>query len=87
MKPTIGRIVRVTLDDGCERPAVVVEVWSPTTVNLRAFFDGLNDTDATLRPDRKFRGAALTSDWLTSVEQAETATPGKWHWPPREGAS
>ena len=86
--PTIGRIVRVTLDDGCERPAVVVEGWTPTTVNLRALYDGLNDTDTALRPMRTFRQATLPADgWLTSVEQAETATPGKWHWPPRGGAS
>jgi hypothetical protein len=80
MKPSIGRIVHVTFDDEKIRPAIVVEVWSDTCVNLRLFADGPNDSI----PTRTFRGyQLLTGDWLTSVEFAETPTPGRWSWPPR----
>lgn len=39
--PSIGRIVHFQATaDGGKAPAIVVGVSSPTTVNLRVFFDG-----------------------------------------------
>jgi len=53
MKPTIGRIVIFNMPDylinsvngnkQTKLPAVVVAVWSETTVNLKVITDGQND--------------------------------------------
>ena len=77
MKPTIGRIVIVNLNDehatllggnhdpkyGKEKkaPAMIVAVWSDTCVNLKVFGDSANNI------------------WLTSSNQGDQ--PGQWAWP------
>jgi hypothetical protein len=53
MKPTIGRIVIFNMPDYLKNgvngnkseklPAIIVAVWSETTVNLKVLTDGLND--------------------------------------------
>ena len=73
-EPTIGRIVHYVLDDVMDehRPAIIVNVWGDTVVNLQVFTDGQNDTQ-----DRTF--------WKSSVDyDEEFKEPGTWHWPERE---
>ena len=53
MKPTIGRIVIFNMTDDLKNkvngnkqdklPAIIVAVWSETTVNLKVITDGIND--------------------------------------------
>jgi len=53
MKPTIGRIVIFNMPDYLKNsvygnksdklPAIIVAVWSETTVNLKVITDGQND--------------------------------------------
>jgi hypothetical protein len=77
-KPTVGRIVCYTLEDGPNagkvRPAVIVKVWSDTCVNLRVFLDGTNDS-----PD----GWSLFNEWKTSVLEGQPGENFRWFWPPR----
>ena len=77
MKPSLGRIVLVRIGtdrDGkpVYRPAIIVNVWSDTCINVQIFFDGTND-------------AAYIKEfglgWLTSI--VEGAGVGEWMWPPR----
>jgi len=77
----IGTIVHYVLPDwdesisyhskGAHRPAIVVRIWGPETVQLQVFTDGSNDLK--------------TGDnviWRTSVHQDESARlGGTWHWP------
>ncbi len=85
---TIGRIVHYTLAEhdvpanykhavGRVRPAIVVQVWpnefgDRPGYNLQVFTDSGNDG---LPPVH----------WATSRELVEEPTPGKCHWPKREG--
>jgi hypothetical protein len=72
--PTVGRIVLVPMDpvtnNGAKvAPAVIVHVWSDTTVNVRVFADGA---------DMPW----LTS--VTYKDDITDATPRTaWTWPPR----
>lgn len=83
MKPSVGRIVLVKLDEQTSAamsgnhskewgaldvaPAIIVRVWTDTCVNLKVFSDGFNDV------------------WITSVsfDESENPLPRTWHWPPR----
>lgn len=64
MEPTIGRIVHYTDRDisGC-RPAIIVRVWSPQSVQVQVFTDGSND-----QLDNVV--------WRTSVAPTGTTTQG-----------
>lgn len=58
-KPSVGRIVHVTVDgrynNGSDvAPAVITRVWSDTCVNLRVLYDG-----PSVAPEGR-------QDWLTS---------------------
>lgn len=89
---TEGRIVHYVLEDGQNRPAIVVRAWragvgegKPTgTVQLQVFLDGGNDTT---RPDilGRLYGSAEMTRWATSVPYDETRAPHTWHWPERAG--
>jgi hypothetical protein len=88
MKPTVGRIVNYVLNNGEIRPAIIVQVWSDTCVNLRVFFDGSNDAAAE-GFDYGLTAAAFGAEWRTSVCYAEP-TDGvvefrahTWFWPAR----
>jgi hypothetical protein len=77
--PSVGRIVRYVLrlglNAGESRPAVVVAVWGPTCVNLQVFLDGSNDTG-----DETADGVR----WAQCVYFDPTGTGfGTWHWPER----
>lgn len=79
MKPTIGRIVHYVYGEAEHRPAIIVHVWSPETVQLQVF----NDTD----PQGRANDARPQVDWQTSVPQDEDEkAPGTWHWPERVDA-
>ncbi len=72
-EPTIGRIVHYVLDNYLDehRPAIIVNVWGTTIVNLQVFTDGRNDVQ-----DRTF--------WKSSVDyDQEFKERGTWHWPER----
>jgi hypothetical protein len=83
MKPTIGRIVLVTIgtDNGVAtvRPAVVVRVWDDITLNLQLLLDGSNDDRHVV--GRFCQEGGNTHLWLTSVTQGDGI--GQWNWPPR----
>jgi len=77
MKPTVGRIVHYVLREGRNtgehRPAIIVRVWTDTTVQLQVFTDKTNDdmTDGVI--------------WQTSVMLDDSSEKiGTWHWPERE---
>ena len=75
--PSIGRIVHYVMPDGPNqgesRPAMVVRVWSDTTVNLQVFTDGTADGGA-------YSGGLVKA---ASVEFSEDVSQlGTWHWPP-----
>lgn len=70
MKPTVGRIVIYTYDDGVELPAMVTKVVDDERVHLDVF--GTFHT-----PGTKAR---------VILNATEAKTPGErdaWHWPPR----
>lgn len=83
--PTVGRQVHYVFENGEVRPATVVRVWGPETVNLQVLLDGAND--------RGLGGTDLV--WKTSVVYDEGGTSllgvdgplqyrgNSWHWPPR----
>lgn len=71
MQPTIGRIVHFVTRDGKIRPMIIVQVWSPETVNGVVFYDGTND------------GYNPAPQWETSVPYSENETAFSWHWPPK----
>jgi hypothetical protein len=73
MTPSIGRIVHVKFGDKCQA-AIIVKVWSPTSLNLVVFRDGSNDGGD------GGTGSELTR-WATSYT-LDAATNG-WHWPER----
>lgn len=76
-KISLGRIVHAVIKDGMGqlvvRPAIVVRVWSETTVNLQVFLDGPG-----------WAGGA-TCLWVTSAYfHAEGDREKTWHWPERD---
>lgn len=79
-KISVGRIVTYVLPDGKNkgerRPAIVVRVWSETTVNLQVFTDGDGNPE---------NNDGLPSVlWQTSRQHdEENRSPGTWHWPER----
>lgn len=73
--PSIGRVVHYVLPDGRNpgehRPAFIVKVWGPTSVNLQVFVDGTNDYP-------EYAGSV----WATSVPfDPSGEQPSSWHWP------
>lgn len=79
--PVDGEMVFYTLGSewnhsGEVRPAMVVRVWSATTVNLLIFLDG--DNDKFIGPDtwQTVPGHIL---WKTSVLYAEQGRETGWH--------
>lgn len=78
MKPSLGRIVHYRKREGgpCQA-AVIVKVWSDTTVNLVVFRDGSNDSSA------DGHGGELVS-WATSATlESESQHAHTWHAPER----
>lgn len=87
MTPSIGRIVhyRETPEAPCQA-AIVVQVWSPESLNLAVIRDGQND--------RQQMGAEMVL-WKTSISQNEEIRQDEdirplvyignpsWHWPER----
>ncbi len=77
--PSIGRIVHFVQEDLKHRPALIVEVWNPTCVNLQVFLDGTNDA--------QLGTASLgLARWETSVAFSEDPRPLTWHWPEKVSA-
>lgn len=74
--PSIGRIVHYVLSEGPNagkaRPAIIVEVWSNTCVNICLFTDGTNDG---------IEYNSLTN-WKCSVIEGSIDVKGSWFWPP-----
>lgn len=87
MKPTIGRIVLVTIGtehgEAVTRPALVVRVWSDDCVNLLLFLDGGNDDRhvSNLGGAHPFAERGNAPVWLTSSLMGDGV--GQWSWPPR----
>jgi hypothetical protein len=78
MKPTIGRIVHF-VQDKFTLPAIIVNVWSDTCVNLQVFTDGSNSDPISMSSE------CPNLKWVTSATFDESAEPQQrtWHWPPR----
>jgi hypothetical protein len=86
MKPSLGRIVLVTIgtedDAPVVRPAIVVRVWSDTCVNVQLLADGSNDDrHVPLLGIDGFLERGNAPIWMTSVCQGDRV--GEWQWPPR----
>jgi hypothetical protein len=71
---TIGRIVRYTLHNGEQRPAIVVRVISETRVSLHVFRD---ECDPPGMAYDESIGAPGLADY------SEDSEPLHWSWPPR----
>jgi hypothetical protein len=72
--PSIGRIVEYRLHTGAIRPAIIVDVQSPTTVHLRVFTAGTEDaTDF---------GGQHGIELVRGCIRGEV--PGSWSWPQYE---
>lgn len=73
--PSIGRVVHFVIPEGPHagehRPAIIVQIWTGSYVNLHVFFDGTND------------GPIHGQPWQTSVQFDPSETPmvRTWHWP------
>jgi hypothetical protein len=76
MKVRIGDIVHYVLTDGHHRPAIVVQVWRPETVNLIVFADGSNDGTFAYSPG--------FTEWKTSVVLSGKKEPNSWHFAEKE---
>ena len=79
--PSLGRIVHYVLESGPgagdHRPAIIVRVWSETTVNLQVITDS--------GPDANSNDQKPQVMWKTSISQDEENKMGHtWHWPERE---
>lgn len=88
MKPTLGRIVHYRAANGTVRPAIIVQVWNDTCVDLQVFTDGQRD-DGWLDPDECTGrdGGKATRSIVFRTSVTETASDGVysgWYWPPRE---
>lgn len=82
LEPALGASVYYTLGGewlakGEQRPAIVVRVWTPTTINLLLFLDG--DNDKRVGPDgwQTVPGHVL---WKTSVTFNENEVGGTWNY-------
>ena len=88
MKPSLGRIVLIKVEDKnkkeCIIPAVIVKVWSDTSINVVAFNDGQNDLDDGTGAFNKMKAEGVK--WFTSLtldtNESEPSL-GHWIWPPR----
>lgn len=83
-KPTLGRIVLAVIQDKSGativRPAIIVRVWSETTVNLQVFLDGAGGAQAEWND-----GLGANVLWKTSLVLDHSGERvGTWHWPSRE---
>lgn len=90
-KPTIGRIVEVSLRDALretviQRPGIIVatDMGSPDGVNVQVFLDGKND--AGVSPEQRPVGASL---WETSIRyNADGVIPdgqhATWRYPAKQ---
>lgn len=84
MSPSIGSQILVNIgteEEPVLRPAVVVRLWTGTTINAVAFLDGTNDErhvkarGYSIEPD----GRHGTTWWLTSISQG--TGPLAWRHP------
>lgn len=86
MKPTLGQIVHYMMHTGEVRPALVVNVLGPDSINLQVFLD----TDMTVWVSSvRFSGlypwqytSGILPDGGIRVSAAEFPV-GTWRWPPR----
>jgi hypothetical protein len=69
MEGVAGPIIK----DGTVLPAIIVQVWSDTCVNLRVICDGPKDAWKT--------SVTLFGSAGVAVDEYEKA--GSWEWPPR----
>jgi hypothetical protein len=81
----IGQQVHFVMDDGKERPAIVVNVFSQESgcSNLLVFADGSNDNCTTMYAGGHCYCIPM---WETSVSKAGPSECGTypartWHWP------
>ena len=87
MKPSIGRIIHVRINDSTHWPgvprwrsAVITAVWGDECVNAVITLDGKNDGDIDLTalgnaPREGFQA------WITSTTLGDGVA--QWRWPPR----
>lgn len=80
MKPTIGRIVHVIVkkqETFKVIPAIIVNVWTDTCINVKVFHDGTNSSNDYYK--------CSFEEWLTSInlDETENPQPNTWHWPPK----
>lgn len=80
--PKVGEIVNYVLDDrspsaGEIRPAIVVTVFTESTVCLQLFVDGAHDLPGL----RRAQGGRELLDllWCRSVVRDDGYAPGTWH--------
>jgi len=70
----VGDIVHFVMGSGPtmgeHRPAVVVQVWVDSSVNLQVFLDGSNDGYPYTR----------SAIWVQNVMQSDNKEPGTWHF-------
>lgn len=85
MKPTIGRIVHYTPDEGgTPRAAIVTDVGTvPPTVER----DGARYEYTTESVNLEVLGYRSALWPLREVPYADEPKPGHWNWPPREPAA
>lgn len=72
MKPSIGRIVHLTTDDGCTA-AIVTRVPDEYGCDLFVMRPRLSDWFYVRASEDKKQGS-----------EPNNGTPGTWHWPERE---
>lgn len=85
LSPALGASVYYKLGNdwnrpGEVRPAIIVRVWTPQTVNLLIFLDGDNDKFVGADGWEMVPGHVL---WKTSVPYAEDTPDGpgaSWNW-------
>lgn len=70
-KPTAAQIVKMANAPNCNTsellPAIVVAVWSPTTVNLKVHLDGEGDLWAT-----SAQQGTLEGQWMWPIIETES---------------
>lgn len=71
---SIGRIVRYTLPNGEQRPAIVVRVLTETRVDLHVFQSATDPIGLAYDENIGTPGVA---------DYSETPKPFCWNWPPR----
>lgn len=73
--PAVGRIVLVKMNDGSDRPMMVVKVWDVATVNGIIFLDGWNDRGLAAPGTRE--GSLMS--WATSVKRGTGAKEWRFY--------